>query len=154
MKFAFSRYKGNFISSKKPRPNFAFSKLCYCNDISALFQSINIIHDLANWRLFIDSCKESIKAVLLQNRNCYIHLCQQHIQPASRKHTTTFADEHDERLHQDIAVIEKMFKEKWSTGMLAEYCWSLNQDKPEQGHKKWQRWSSDQFLRCFWIAPF
>ena len=46
-------------------------ELCYCNDISALFQSIGMIHDQTNWRLFIDSSKESIKAVLQQNRNCY-----------------------------------------------------------------------------------
>ena len=38
--------------------------------------------------------------------------------------------------HQDIAVIEKRFKGKWSTGMLAEYCWSLKRDKPEQEHKR------------------
>ena len=46
-------------------------ELCYCNDISALFQSIGMIHDQTNWRLFTDSSKESIKAVLQHNRNCY-----------------------------------------------------------------------------------
>ena len=46
-------------------------KLCYCCDVSALFQSIGMIHDQTNWRLFIDSSKESIKAVLLHNSNRY-----------------------------------------------------------------------------------
>ena len=46
------------------------------------------------------------------------------------------SDEHGERFHQDIAVIEKRFKGKWSTGMLAEYCWPLKRDKPEQEHKR------------------
>ena len=46
-------------------------KLCYCNDVSALFQSIGMIHDQTNWRLNIDSSKESIKAALLHNGNRY-----------------------------------------------------------------------------------
>ena len=32
------------------------------------------------------------------------------------------SDEHDEGFHQDISVIEKRFKGKWNTGMLANYC--------------------------------
>ena len=44
---------------------------CYYNDVSALFQSIGMIHDQTNWRLFIDSSKESIEAVLLHNGNRY-----------------------------------------------------------------------------------
>ena len=46
-------------------------ELCYCNDVSALFQSIGMIHNQTNWRLFLDSSKESIKAVLLHNGNRY-----------------------------------------------------------------------------------
>ena len=46
-------------------------KLSYCNDVSSLFQSIGIIHDQTNWRLFIDSFMESIKAELLHNGNRY-----------------------------------------------------------------------------------
>ena len=46
-------------------------KLCYGNDVFALFQSIGMIHDQTNWRLFVNSSKESIKAVLLHNGNRY-----------------------------------------------------------------------------------
>ena len=46
-------------------------KLCYCNDVSALFQSIGMIHNQTNRRLFIDSLVESIKAELLFNGNRY-----------------------------------------------------------------------------------
>ena len=31
-------------------------------------------------------------------------------------------DEHSERFHQDISVMEQQFKGKWSPGMLADYC--------------------------------
>ena len=73
MELACSRYKRSFQSSKKPRPNFHFStdgELCYCNDVSALFHSIGMIHDQTNWRLFTDS-QENIKAVLLRNGKRY-----------------------------------------------------------------------------------
>ena len=46
-------------------------ELCYCNDVSALCQSNGMIHDQTNRRLFIDSSKESIKAVLLHNGSTY-----------------------------------------------------------------------------------
>ena len=49
------------------------------------------------------------------------------------------SDKHGERFHQDIAVIEKRFKGKWSLGMLAEYCYSLKRDKPVQEHKRRRR---------------
>ena len=45
--------------------------LCYCNDISALFNKFGIVFDTQEWRLFIDASKDSIKAVLLHNGNTY-----------------------------------------------------------------------------------
>ena len=46
-------------------------KLCYCNDIPALFTKFGIEHDAHEWRLFIDASKCSIKAVLLHNGNVH-----------------------------------------------------------------------------------
>ena len=34
-------------------------------------------------------------------------------------------DEHGERFHQDISVMEKRFIGKWNPGMLADYCWNM-----------------------------
>ena len=45
--------------------------LCYCNDISSLFDSFGIVFDSQEWRLFIDASKLSIKAVLLHNGNTF-----------------------------------------------------------------------------------
>ena len=47
----------------------ADGELCYCNNIPGLFESIGINYDLNDWRLFVDSSKESMKAVLLHNGN-------------------------------------------------------------------------------------
>lgn len=43
--------------------------LVYCNDIDGLFSEFGVEHDPKEWRLFIDSCKRSLKAVLLNNGN-------------------------------------------------------------------------------------
>lgn len=45
--------------------------LVYCNDIDALFEAFGIEHEPNAWRLFIDSSKTSLKAVLLHNGNTY-----------------------------------------------------------------------------------
>jgi hypothetical protein len=45
--------------------------LCYCSDISGLFEQIGMEHDSSQWRLFIDSSSRSLKAVLLHNGNHY-----------------------------------------------------------------------------------
>ena len=42
---------------------------CFCNDISGLMQEIDCCYDPSKWRLFIDSSKASLKAVLLHNGN-------------------------------------------------------------------------------------
>jgi hypothetical protein len=45
-------------------------------------------------------------------------------------------DEHGERFHQEIATMEKGCEGKWSTSMLADYCWTLARNAPEQLHKQ------------------
>ena len=43
--------------------------LCYCKDVSGLMIELGYEHDSDEWRLFIDSSKTSLKAVLLHNGN-------------------------------------------------------------------------------------
>ena len=38
--------------------------LCCCHDIEEPFQTLGIVHIVNEWRLFIDSSKRSLKAVL------------------------------------------------------------------------------------------
>ena len=45
--------------------------LCYCSNIDKLLQELGIVHHPEEWRLFIDSSKLSLKAVLLHNGNIY-----------------------------------------------------------------------------------
>jgi hypothetical protein len=46
------------------------------------------------------------------------------------------SDEHGERFHQDIAVMEKRYHGKWSVNMLSDYCWSIISDVPETNYKR------------------
>ena len=43
--------------------------LCFCNDITELFEQLEIPYDKTNWRLFMNASKDSIKAVLLHDDN-------------------------------------------------------------------------------------
>ena len=45
--------------------------MCYCTDIQGLMSSLGVEHKTEAWRLFIDSSKASLKAVLLHNGNMY-----------------------------------------------------------------------------------
>ena len=45
--------------------------LCHCTDIQGLFQEIEIVYSTSDWRLFIDSSKQSLKAFLLRNGNVH-----------------------------------------------------------------------------------
>lgn len=54
-----------------------FSKegnLVYCNDVHGLMKCFEIEYDSSEWRIFIDSSKTSLKAVLLHNGNVFSSL--------------------------------------------------------------------------------
>lgn len=56
-------------------PHFAEDQdLVYCKNIHGLVKMFNIEYDANQWRLFIDSSKRSLKAVLLHNGNKYASL--------------------------------------------------------------------------------
>ncbi len=51
---------------------FAMSDtICYCSDVEGLMSSLGVEHNTEEWRLFIDSSKTNLKAVLLHNGNKY-----------------------------------------------------------------------------------
>ena len=43
--------------------------VCYCSNVDALMEEVGSEHVASDWRLFIDSSKTSLKAVLLHNGN-------------------------------------------------------------------------------------
>ena len=47
------------------------------------------------------------------------------------------SDGHSERFHQDIMALEKQYQGKWTSSLLADYCWTLKRDVPDA--KYWQK---------------
>ena len=72
-------------------------------------------------------CKMSLKVHFLASHLYFFH------------ENLDVSDERGERFHQDIAVIEKRYKGKWSVGMIADYCWSIQRDSSEPEHKRRRR---------------
>ena len=72
--------KGMKITLYRKRPEDLFAlftmkdDLCFCNDITELFEQLETQYDKTNWRLFIDTCKDSIKPVTLHNSNTLFSL--------------------------------------------------------------------------------
>lgn len=44
-------------------------KICFCTDPASVMEKLGYQHNPEEWRLFIDSSKKSLKAVLLHNGN-------------------------------------------------------------------------------------
>ena len=52
--------------------------LCFCNNVTGLFEAIGITYNPSEWRIFIDSSSRSLNAVLLHNGNNYPSLPMVH----------------------------------------------------------------------------
>jgi hypothetical protein len=44
------------------------------------------------------------------------------------------SDEHSERFHKDIMIMEKWYQSKWTSSKLADYCWTLKRNEPEENY--------------------
>ena len=44
--------------------------------------------------------------------------------------------EHGERFHQDIVAMEKRCQGKWTSSMLADYCWTPKKDVPDAKYRR------------------
>ena len=47
------------------------------------------------------------------------------------------SDKHSDGFHQDIMATEKRYQGKWTSNMLADYCWTLKRDVPDA--KYWRK---------------
>ncbi|GBM24149.1 hypothetical protein AVEN_167552-1 [Araneus ventricosus] len=59
-----------------------------------------------------------------------IHFLNSHLE-FFPKDLVSVSDEHGERLHQDISNIGARYQVKWNPKMLANYCWTLKMDIPQ-----------------------
>lgn len=76
-----------------------------------------------NYREIVGELIEAFR-VMKVNMSLKIHFLHNHLHffPSN---LGDYSDEHGERFHQDVAIIEKRFKGKDARNMLGEYCWSI-----------------------------
>lgn len=88
-----------------------------------------------------ENYKELVEDMLMQyqklgcNMSLKIHFLNSHLD-FFPDNCGMVSDEHGERFHQDISTMEQRYQGKWSTSMLADYCWTLRRDAPEQVYKR------------------
>jgi hypothetical protein len=46
------------------------------------------------------------------------------------------SDDHGERFHPDIMATDKRYHGKWTSSMLADYCWTLKKDVPDAKYRR------------------
>ena len=54
-----------------------------------------------------------------------------------------FSEEQDERFHQDIKVMEERYQGRWDRHIMANYCWCLQRDCPNDPHHR------KSYKQCF-----
>ena len=46
------------------------------------------------------------------------------------------SDELGERFHQDLKIMEERYRGHWDKSMMADYCWSIKQNCPDEVYKR------------------
>ncbi len=46
------------------------------------------------------------------------------------------SDEQGERFHEDLKTMKERHQERWDKHVVADYCWSIKQDCPEEVHRR------------------
>jgi hypothetical protein len=69
------------------------------------------------------------------NMSLKVHFLHSHLD-FSPENLGAVSDEHGQRFHQDINNMEKRYQGKWSLSMLADYCWTLKRDIPQETYSR------------------
>ncbi|XP_066448063.1 uncharacterized protein [Eleutherodactylus coqui] len=68
------------------------------------------------------------------NMSVKIHFLNSHLK--FLENLGAVSAEQGERFHQDLKTMEKRYQERWDRDMMADYCWSIKRDCPQQVHKQ------------------
>jgi len=93
-------------------------------------------HKAANYQDAVQDLMTSYKAMGC-NMRLKIHFLESHLHFFSPpENLGEVSDEHGERFHQDILAMEKWYQGKWTSSMLADYCWTLKREVPEANYRR------------------
>jgi len=98
-----------------------------CKDLSRNLKA-------ANYQDVVQDLLTSYKAMEC-NMSLKIHFLESHLD-FSPENLGKVSDEHGERFDQDILAMEKRYQGKWTSSILADYCWTLNRDVPEAKYRR------------------
>ena len=117
------------------------------------FETTMNTKELTAWRSFKDVCngflekykssdyeirvKEMIDSfkILGCNMSLKVHFLHSHLS-FFPENPAELSDEHGERFHQDISIMESRYQGKWSPAMLADFCWNLQRDRPDAEYNR------------------
>ena len=86
-------------------------------------------------------CQDVVKGLLTLhkamgcNMSLKIHFLESHLDFFA-ENLGEVSDEHGERFHQNIVVMEKRYQGKWTSSMLADYCWTLKRDVTDSKYRR------------------
>ena len=102
------------------------------------FKSV-CVNFLGNYRAenYRDLVEDLLRAYKLMgcNMSLKIHFLHSHLD-IFPPNLGDVSDEHGERFHQDILEMERRYKVKSVTNMLADYCWQLISDVLEPSYRR------------------
>jgi len=91
-------------------------------------------HKAVNYQKVVQDLLTSYKAIGC-NMSLKIHFLESHLD-FFPENLGEVSDEHGERFHQDILATENRYQGKWSSSMLADYCWTLKRDVPGANYRQ------------------
>jgi len=91
-------------------------------------------HKAANYQVIVQDLLASYKAMGC-NESLKIHFLESRLD-FFPENLGEVSDEHGERFHQDIMTTKKRYQGKWTSSMLADYCWTLKMDVPDAKYRR------------------
>jgi hypothetical protein len=86
-----------------------------------------------NYQEIVERLLQSYEAMGC-NMSLKIHFLHSHLD-FFPQNLGAVSEEHGERFHPEIPVMEKLYQGKWSFNM-SDYCWNIIRDVPETNYKR------------------
>lgn len=69
------------------------------------------------------------------NMSIKVHYLDNHLDKFP-ENLGAYSEEQGERFHQDLKVMEDRYQGRWDEHMMADYCWSITRECPENIHRR------------------
>jgi len=91
-------------------------------------------HKAAKYQDIVQDLLTSYKAMGC-NMSLKIHFLESHLD-FFPENLGEVSEEYGDRFHQDIMAMEKRHQGKWTSSMLADYCWTVKRDVPDAKYQR------------------